>query len=99
MMKQTKKNTAVCKLKNSKSKSLRKAAIVLKQQQQLYFENDYSGMVHRVVSYKLTDVSEVLTASIIREDYTVQHPRRKSLHTRRHENLKSQLSFGSQWSP
>jgi hypothetical protein len=41
-----------------------------------------SGMLHYVVWYILTNVSEKLTASIIRvsqylPDYTVQHPRRQ----------------------
>jgi hypothetical protein len=48
-------------------------------------------MLRNVVSQKLTDVSEVLTASIIREialrDYTAQHARRQS------------SSYSPQWKP
>jgi hypothetical protein len=56
------------------------------------------GMLHCVVSYNLTDVSEALTASIITSEsfvyfyQTTQHitPEVCHYHTRRRENLKSQ---------
>jgi hypothetical protein len=48
-------------------------------------------LLHCVVSWKLTDVSEVLTASIIRTPRS--NPEESHLHTHRRENLKSQMIY------
>jgi hypothetical protein len=72
--------------------------------QKTFVENYCSGMLRRVVWWKFTDVSEVLTAIINRANFetsvyyeaTLRNiPEDSHISTHRPENMKSRLSFYS----